>query len=949
MGRLDEITEDGEDAATDIGSLASAHVSSSSLSGAQRYKAGRRMENLSRRAERADRSNASLQVSGEAPLSTSRRSTPPASPLRHPVAQDFVRQNSGTTSVTEQEPEQDNIPSDVLAETGKTAPSPETVNLLDIAAEEPADTQQSATGDKATQSSETTHTEQPAPDDTRNLPAQAFEVGRREEIQAPQSDRSAVSEASTSIRGVSMDEDPYDLSKYDKYFKPKVKLGPRPVTTAERAMRAGAPRVSAVPASLRNARKQEPSRPKSQGLDSTASAAAPAQFDPPPRLPPPIPVEYSPRPYSRGSVKSAPSHRSSGMTPDRLRLMKAVELRKRQLRKSQEQSSFAPPIEQDAPEMPKLQSQTPPEQLSNLTIDKKEQNQDAETEHSNTDDESKPQSIKADSGIEIRYDTPSYDDVDDRAPSAHEYVPLATAVQLDPTANQPMSTLLTPGSGSTEQDTVSDSLDDAISLTDSYTPTEKTVIQQQGEVVPTIEVANHSRPTTSDGQAEVGAEVLTQAVSVDNDTEVTSVPPSRPASSDLSKRRRGLVEPLQVEIASGNPDDFMSDDDFLEELHSATVEEARPIFVARSPLSGSLPKHQPSMEDISAVRSVSITRNLSNKVSGEADRLSPEPSPALLSTSPTDTAWNAPRKVSSGISKRIQALNEMSTREASVSGHNLSARPLTPEALPNTFLQRDLKGRGPRKAPSPAARPVSFRRLSKNSSANQTPATTPSLEHAPIWTTQRDTPGSRNSVSVTARIVRPQTDPDQEQLIQSELTINHNRDQSPKSDLGLPPIDIAAAQQSNASSPALSPASASRGSAEVRTLHSASRFGRRRKTPTTPATPEMDDFPPPPSQSMSNVSINDENGTPKGSTRTSRWFKRVSTFNGSKRGSSAQSIKSTASFMSLESGPGSKTTNRASVATHNSDTPPAVVVGDLNVQFPDSLVRYDFPCIRLQG
>lgn len=896
------------------------------MSGAQRYKAARRADNLSKRAERAERSAATLQVSGATPPSLSQRLTPPAAPatLEPGRPQSLERENSGQSANAEKEPETNDTSSSKGTETEPSAASPETRDLQDNAPEKAVeDPVQPTETDRASKDSAS---DEPAPLDKTTTSTPEPETPQAEVTEARQSEDPPVSEASLSVRGVSMDDDPYDLSKYDSFFKPKVKLGPRPVTTAERAMRPGAARVSAVPANFRHAKKQEQFRPKSQGGQDamTPPANAPAQSDPASRLPPPpIPVEYSPRPYSRGSVKSAPSHRASAMTPDRLRLQKAVELRKRQMRKSQEPSSFIAPVEDDPPAMPRLQLHTVSEPLT-ATLANQAQRRDAETERSNTDDESHPQSSKADSGIEIRYDTPSVDDPDE-APPLRDVPIVVNDTQLGASDE-----LLTPALSSvvsepTRQDDGSDSAEDARSLMNSHTPTQSNhEIADVTSDIPAARPADHAESAISEDGPLPEADGLAQTPS--SDTLRTAGPESRPASSDLTRRRRGLVEPLHIQMPSGNPDDFMSDDDFLEELHSATVQEARPIFVA----------HQPSMEDISAVRSVSITRNLSGRHSN-AEHLSPQASPALLSSSPSekgDSAWNAPRKVSSGISKRIQALNEVSTREANASGYNAPLSPLTPDSASNTFLHRDHKSRGPRKAPSPAARPVSFRRGSKTGTTGQATTATSQMESPPTWSVRHDPLTSRNSVSVTARIVRPRTEPDQEQLMESELTINRDRNQT---NPNLPPIDIGAAQDSNVSSPALSPSS--QGTADARGLHSSSsRFGRRGRPVTSPATPEMVDFPAPPHQAASSASINDENGTPKMGTRTSRFFKRVSTFSGPKKRRSEQSVMETASVVSLESGTGTKN-NRASVATHQSDTPPAVVVGDLNVQFPDSLVR----------
>lgn len=924
---MDEITEDGEDAVAEGGGGGgSASGSSSSLTAAQRYKAARRGDNLSKRAERAERSAASLQVSGVTPPSLSPRLSPLANSLESGDTQSS-RENSGSATSADPRPAVENSSPNVgLGIESITAPS-QSPDLQVTAAERP--TEESALETKTVEASRDTSAGATAPTSIPDLPVTPPQTSRGGDAEVSASETPAASEASQSIRGVSMDDDPYDLSKYDSFFKPKVKLGPRPVTAAERAMRPA--RVSAVPASFRQARKSENIRPQSQGGkgDAANPAPAPAEFDHAPQLPPPpIPVDYNPRPYSRGSVKSAPSHRSTAMTPDRLRLMKAVELRKRQLRKSQEPSSFIAPAEEERPEMPTLLLHTVSEPLT-TTLNKQAQHKDGEAEQSTTDDESHPQSSKADSGIEIRNDTPSVDGLDERTPSVPENVPENTIVHHSQPSTMNQQQVPAVPTEATGEDVSAD--ENTAPSVDRHTPTEPAQATQQEDDrtpdIPSIELVDPSRPPTSEGNAHLEATTLEHAQS--SETLRSAEPMSRPVSSDLTRRRRGLVEPLHITMPSGNPDDFMSDDEFLEELHSATVQEARPIMFA----------HQASIEDMSSVRSVSITRNPSGR--SNAEHLSPQSSPAVPVASPsekTDPAWNAPRKVSSGISRRIQALNEVSTREANASGHSIPSSPLSPDSAHNTFLHRDHRQR---RAPSPAARPVSFRRPNKNSSNNQTPVVTPPVGSPPSWSVQHNASTSRNSVSVNARIVRPRTQPDESQLMQSELTINGNRDAAADVNPGLPPIDIDAAQNSNISSPALSPSS--RGSGEKRTLHSASgRFGRRGKSKsvTSPATPEMVDFPAPPNQRVSTASINTENSSSKLSTRTSRFFKRVSTFSGPKKRRSEQSVKDTASVVSLESGPGTKTASRVSVATHRSDTPPAVVVGDLNVQFPDSLVRY---------
>ena len=133
---------------------------------------------------------------------------------------------------------------------------------------------------------------------------------------------------------------------YAQYTKPKVKLGPRPRQSLEgkRPATSGntsqdlARQVSSLPAGLRSATR----KPQKKESKTASSSTVPAIAIPPPLEVPPMPqVPQSPvsslySPRSPVSVKSMPvsaykSHlRATGTTQERTRLMKALELRKKQ-------------------------------------------------------------------------------------------------------------------------------------------------------------------------------------------------------------------------------------------------------------------------------------------------------------------------------------------------------------------------------------------------------------------------------------------------------------------------------------------------------------------------------------------------------------------------------------------------------------------------------------------
>ena len=78
--------------------------------------------------------------------------------------------------------------------------------------------------------------------------------------------------------------------------------------------------------------------------------------------------------------------------------------------------------------------------------------------------------------------------------------------------------------------------------------------------------------------------------------QVTTTRPSTadtndPSNAESNSRKRGLVVPIRVVTNTEHSDDnFLSDDSFMEELQSATVQEAKPMSVSRSPITPVFPK-----------------------------------------------------------------------------------------------------------------------------------------------------------------------------------------------------------------------------------------------------------------------------------------------------------------------------------------------------------------------
>ncbi|KAJ9136680.1 Prolipoprotein diacylglyceryl transferase [Pleurostoma richardsiae] len=202
------------------------------------------------------------------------------------------------------------------------------------------------------------------------------------------------------------------------------------------------------------------------------------------------------------------------------------------------------------------------------------------------------------------------------------------------------------------------------------------------------------------------------AINVVTDTESTS------AESKRSKRR-ALIEPIKTDIALPDKEDSLSDDeDLMDELQSATVEEAKPVTVTMTPISPDFPASSPP-KGKSPNGSVTprIVRTVSNPVRG------PLLAPGDVSTSSAravssgaaflhkitqqQSANNlAPKtnKIGSSISQRIKALEMLSSSNGGGEGQ--------PRERPSStfFSVRKSSIKEPSRSPSVADRANSLTR-----------------------------------------------------------------------------------------------------------------------------------------------------------------------------------------------------------------------------------------------
>ncbi|KAF2809025.1 uncharacterized protein BDZ99DRAFT_521493 [Mytilinidion resinicola] len=776
---------------------------------------------------------------------------------------------------------------------------------------------------------------------------------------------------------------------YDYLYKPKVKLGPRPrpsIDVGKRPHTSGtgskedARPVSQLPPGLRIAqRKTDLKRPKSRDSSVVPSIA----FPPPPPIPhiPELSLITPMRPGSSpASIRSLPA-RTSGMTPEKQRLMKALELRKKQMnsRKAKEANEAdkardaalapaavvaeVPPVEKEQTEKPPAVEPELAKVEPSLAIEESPEEQSVPNTHDSSSAVTEPP--KADSAVEVLDDDhPESEDLQSASASS------PTSAQTQGSSESPSTR---PSSVSEEEDHTDHDQDtkpdlhvnstsfgidgqaDAPSCQDA--PVEEsvesspTVVPEDSSPVPSIEVI---APATS--RSENGRETVElNSPSVAETVETVSAQPSpSPTPSELKRRstvevrekRRALVEPIRIDLTTADASDteYLSDDSFMEELQSAKFEQAQPVSVSKSPISPFFPRK------FSNQSIVSIPERSSSNQFLPGERRSPQffggdrTSSASWLTKPNQENLTVAKKinVSSGISQRIKALAEKSNRESTA-----SVSPVTPpEASSSIVAQRKSSFRTPPASTGPSPVAQHTKRFSRQSFAS---FTSPSPDRQsilqppettnPMYAVQQvDKP---ESVQVTARIIRdPRTQkpnltmPTQDsplELHQSPLIIDHQKAQKVLIPVSSSRVSLARPEPASPELPASPQSTREASSSGLPRSSSESSWrslGRR-----------MSEAKPPPTavsvRSQSAASLEsfdekkDDKKDSKRDSRTSRLFKRMS---------SSMSISSTSRKNLASLSPTVHEEDHEANLPSLREPPPAVQVGDLNIQFPDTLL-----------
>ncbi|KAJ4355395.1 uncharacterized protein N0V89_003411 [Didymosphaeria variabile] len=796
---------------------------------------------------------------------------------------------------------------------------------------------------------------------------------------------------------------------YAQYNKPKVKLGPRPKAsldlqrpnTSGSNVQSVARPVSSLPPGLRSSKRKivEPRRPKSRDASTVPSIAVP----PPPPIPtaPEIPLSPMYHPKSPTSIRSLPMntysslhHKSAGATPEKQRLMKAMQLRKKQMearkaRQEKEAEAATEDTQAGAEEKAKdgdavdagalattavraETSSTVPSTYADVLPQPRDEADTVEQPASGTDgiDEAVP---REESKVEM---TPTRPETDDIHSAASASSPTSAQTQGSSVAPSTRPSSISEDDVSPAEETKLETVTvapirtDETLLENEQTSAESTptVVPETTTPIPHFEVSRPSIDATVPASEETNLDnpgdrkkkretmILMSPGEIDEararrkSKRASMMLPlsseslydmhskalsneEQPAAEDM-ETRRPPIDPTHLS-AENSEADYLSDDSFMEELQSATVEEAMPmsVSVSKSPIMPFFPR-KPSSPDVSVPKRSASQRNA--RLGGNSPEQPRKLSGPWLTHANTDTVVTTKKiNVGSGISQRIKALAEKSKRDS-----NATLSPaITPEGGSSSVAQRKSSffstppdGNSPNGKSANRVSRASFINVSRSTTpeprpAVHTPRATTPTKHQTVYNMQPDLE-KPESVQVTARIVRdtkPQkpaltmpTESSPLELHRSPITIDHQKSaRPPTSSSRHSPVKTEptsprppSSSQSNEPIPNL-PRSSSESSWRS--------FGRRLS--------ESKNGGPPRSMSAHSFDVSSSDEKPakkeKKDSRASKLFKRMSSISSITRKNSAPNILEDIPSIPLPS---------------LREPPSAVQLGDLNIQFPDTLV-----------
>jgi len=445
-----------------------------------------------------------------------------------------------------------------------------------------------------------------------------------------------------------------------------------------------------------------------------------------------------------------------------------------------------------------------------------------------------------------------------------------------------------------------------------------------------------------DASPQVAHSQVTSHPKDEDDTWTNTRPSTADTIAENRYRRHGLT-PSVKRVSETSDENFLSDDSFMEELKYAVVQEAKPISVSKSPITPVFPRtaSDQGSEQGRTARSVS---NPLHHASRE-DLLSPNqqtpfsvrsfsiPESQNFGVKPTQILLPTKVGVSSGISQRIKALEKLSSRPPSPSGAQLPSPATSPPFI-------NLRKSSLRSPPAPP----DFANYSGHKSRQSVPYPSPSLSPEADPTRYQDTPtlpetsgrpgkSRPESISVTARIIRggrnkvPEvplnpSEPCPVDLYKSPLTVDHQpREDAPRRSLSplKPPTRRWASNMSMSSSSTEHHSDSAKASRRDSFMSRRSASSRRGSDVDLP-------------RSISETTLatltTDGKREEKKESKKSRLFKRMSNISSASRRSIVQAL--------------SPSVTEEPIAEHHEPVYEAlqaiIEIGDVNVQFPDTLV-----------
>ena len=644
-------------------------------------------------------------------------------------------------------------------------------------------------------------------------------------------------------------------------FTPKVKLGPRPsVDSSGRPRTSGSSRnadqrpVASLPTNIRSSSVRKTNvdlpRPRSQG--STFATKPTSRIPPvPPLLVPPPSIPISRPQLSPGAKSLGALSTSSGLTPEKERLMKALQQRKKNMAKRAEETKKKQVSEKEELKPQKHTSKDRDENKENIFLQYAEpEPEQAERETILQDQHevpSKPSNLVIEPIVESASDPapepvpkpvptsaseaavepvtgPTVEPVSEpvldsaaepfvttdredtsQSPETSQPEPIATApvASSDGQSFSPTPDPAIEGASSIERvaepsETV---LEETIQVETPQTPPEdETRPEHEEPAIPglapptlndEVPLQNESSdPPQLDSEDVPGThleilpetdipieEPLDEPVPAEvpellplpatpsvtppdsTDTEIHTAPVSvsiYPSPADesvtdhssavkaesltLDQRRKVHLEPIQVPTPEYSDDDnLLSDDSFMEELTSATVQEARPVSV-KSPNGGDHSwRSSRAVSSPYSTGSSSATQTLAlgRSISGSYSENGP-PTPVLMAKK---------INVSSGISSRIKALEKFSSREGTPMGASPAASaPSASSSFENLRKRASISLPGGNQETTP---PGTMHSAQGHDSSDRAPSLNGHDRRISVDAMRR-----ANSVSVTARIVR---------------------------------------------------------------------------------------------------------------------------------------------------------------------------------------------------